>query len=339
MNIGNFDLTEKVFVVAEIGNNHEGDFGLAQELVARAADARVDAVKFQTFVPEHYVTCADAARLQRLRRFRLSAEQTIELASQANKLGLIFFSTPFDIESARFLDGIQPVFKIASGDNTFFPLVQTVAQFCKPLIISTGLADTALLRRLRTEVFEIWEHNNVFPGLAFLHCVASYPVPMAEANLGAISTLKERFGDCVIGYSDHTLGLNAATYAVAAGARIIEKHFTLDKNYSDFPDHRLSAEPQEMKQLVEAIRELSQLFGSGEKVPQSCENPLLIAARRSIAASRDLPCGTILTSTDLTWVRPGTGIPPGQEARLTGLRTLRPLKMGQLIEMADVERQ
>jgi sialic acid synthase SpsE len=228
------------------------------------------------------------------------------------------------------------VFKVASGDNTFFPLIETIATLSKPIIVSTGLADVRLLDRLRSDIYRVWARANVFPGLAFLHCVASYPVPIDQANLGVIATLRERFKDCTIGYSDHTLGIDAAVLAVAAGARIIEKHFTLDKAYSDFRDHQLSADPQEMRQLVTRVREVTQMLGSGRKVPQPSESALAVAVRRSIAAARDLPAGTVLAAADLTWVRPGTGLPPGEEQRLIGRRIRRAVEQGDLIQEADV---
>ena len=334
MKIVDVDLDERVFVIAEIGNNHEGDFGMARELIAGAAEAGVDAVKFQTCVPEHFVGPQDAARLERLRRFQLSRDQYVALAEHAKKLSVVFFSTPLDLESARFLNTLQPLFKIASGDNTFHPLIEAVAGFSKPLIISTGLADIELLERLRADVQRVWGGSS--PGLAFLHCVTSYPVPAEQANLGAIATLKQRFMDCAIGYSDHTLGTAAASYAVAAGAQIIEKHFTLDKQYSDFRDHYLSADPPEMTRLVKEIRTLKTMMGTGRKVPQPCERDFMVAIRRSVAAARDLPLGTKLSAADFAWVRPGTGIAPGDERRLIGSTTRRDLRQGEIIQDVDV---
>lgn len=336
MKIGDFDTSGKVFVIAEIGNNHEGDFATAREMLRSAAEAGADAVKFQTFVPERFVSTSDPARLQRLRQFQLSYSQFEQLAALAADLGVTFFSTPLDIESARFLNDIQPVFKIASGDNTFFPLIETVAGFGKPLIISTGLATMPLLARLRNDVHAIWRSSAVDQELAFLHCVASYPVPPEQAAIGAIRVLEAAFPDCVIGYSDHTLGIDTSLYAVAAGARIVEKHFTLDKNFSDFRDHRLSADPADMRRLVEGVRSLTATMGEAEKAPQSCEDDLRVAARRSIAAARDIPQGTVLAAEDITWLRPGSGLPPGDEAKLLGRAAARRLHAGELIHMTDV---
>ncbi len=337
MKIGSFDTSEQVFVVAEVGNNHEGSFGLAQELVGLAAQAGADAVKFQTFLPEHLVTGADAARLERLRSFQLTQDEFARLARQAEDLGLIFFSTPFDLQSAHFLNSLQPVFKIASGDNTFFPLIDTVAGFAKPMLVSTGLADVALVRRVHDRIQAIWGRLGADPGIALLHCVASYPVPPEQAALSSIRALQAEFPEAVIGYSDHTLGIEAAAYAVAAGARIIEKHFTVDKNHSDFRDHQLSADPEDLRRMVEAIRRVSSLLGPEGKKPQACELQCEGAMRRSIAAARDLAAGACLGLEDFTWVRPGTGLAPGDEQQLLGRRLCRDLCQGTIIQLGDLD--
>jgi sialic acid synthase SpsE len=214
------------------------------------------------------------------------------------------------------------------------PLIEAVAGFRKPMIVSTGMADVPLLRKVEADIRRVW--SGADPGLAFLHCVASYPVPDDQANIGAIPALKVAFPGCVIGYSDHTLGVRAATLAAAAGARIVEKHFTLDKNYSDFRDHQLSADPAEMKMLVENIREVGTILGSGEKVTQPCEESLRVAVRRSIGAARDIPAGTILTQADITWIRPGGGIAPGDEAKVLGRKTARAVSGGAVFSADDL---
>jgi len=337
MKIGSFDTDKQVFIIAEIGNNHEGSYTLAEELIGRAVEAGADAVKFQTFIPEFYVSSNDIVRLERLRCFQLSFSEFERLAVQAKKTGLVFFSTPFDIASAKFLNGIQSVFKIASGDNTFYPLIDTVAGFGKPMIVSTGLVDLSMVEHIHDRIRRIWSKDRVAPGFALLHCVASYPVPLEQANLGAIAALKARFPNAVIGYSDHTLGIEAAICAVAGGARILEKHFTLDKQYSNFRDHQLSADPADFRRLVDAIRLTEEMFGTGEKVAQPCEKEMGIFVRRSIAISRDLPAGTNLMMDDLTWVRPGTGIPPGNENFIVGHRLIRTIKQGELITLGDID--
>jgi sialic acid synthase SpsE len=326
--IFNFGTGEKILVVAEIGNNHEGSFDVALQMIETAASTGVDAVKFQTFVPEYYVSSIECSRLERLTKFMLTHEQYKVLAEKAKKHDLIFFSTPFDIQSAIFLNKIQPVFKISSGDNNFYPLIKKIASFDKPTIISTGLSDLATVEC----AVKIWEQaGGNLSKLALMHCVSCYPTPNDQANLGAIWSLKENFPNITIGYSDHTLGITASVLAVAAGAKIIEKHFTLNKKQSDFRDHQLSADPDEMRLLVSQVREASTYIGSGKKVLQVCELDMESVMRRSIAAARNILPGEILSMTDLIWVRPGNGIPVGNEAEVLGKSVLNELKLGDLI--------
>jgi N,N'-diacetyllegionaminate synthase len=338
MNIAGHDVNQKVFIIAEIGNNHEGNFDLACEMIDRAAEVGADAVKFQTIIPELLVTRADIERISRLKKFQFSYSQFEQLKNEAQKKDILFFSTPFDITSAVFLDRIQPVFKIASGDNNFFPLIEKVASFGKPILISTGLSNISLLEKIHNLVTSEWQNKNQTPGLAFLHCVTSYPVPNNEANLGVIKKIQSTFQDVIVGYSDHTIGIKASVYAVAAGARIIEKHFTINKQFSDFRDHQLSADPQDMRQLINDIRELEVIMGSGvgNTYILDCEKDMHIAARRSIAARTDICAGTVLSQDHLTWVRPGTGMPPGSEHILLGRKARRDISTGEIFSESDV---
>ena len=336
MRIADADLSERVLIVAEIGNNHEGSYALAEELIGRAAEAGVDAVKFQTFRTEHYVSRRDDARFERLKSFELSHDEFTKLTAVARQEGVIFLSTPFDLESVRFLDALVPAFKIASGDNTFYPLLDTVARTGKPIMLSTGLADTTGIRQAKAVIETAWAEIGVEPGLALLHCVSSYPVPPAQANLAAIGRLRAEF-DCTIGYSDHTLGIEACRVAASLGARIIEKHFTIDKNHSDFRDHQLSADPGEMTELVRAVRQTETLLGSGEKRPQECEQTAERALRRSITAVRDLASGAVVTWEDITWVRPGGGLPPGKEHLILGRKLAKPVRGGDRITLESVQ--
>jgi N-acetylneuraminate synthase/N,N'-diacetyllegionaminate synthase len=257
------------------------------------------------------------------------------LAKTAARLGLIFFSTPFDLTSADMLNKFCPIFKIASGDNDFMPLIERIAFFRKPILLSTGLSGLPELERAHGAVIRIWDEVDYGGQIVLLHCVASYPAPPDEANLLAIRTLAQRFG-CPVGYSDHTLGIEAAVLSVALGARVVEKHFTLDKHYSEFRDHQLSADPREMTELVNRIKIAAKLLGDGQKSPQPSEKLNRIAMRRSIAAGCDLPAGTILRSEHLTWVRPGNGIPPGREASVLGRTLRRALLQGELLEPGDL---
>ena len=318
-------------MTAEIGNNHEGNYALAEEMIGKAAEAGADAVKFQTFISENYVSKTDRKRYEKLKAFEMSEHEFEKLAAVAKNENILFLSTPFDLKSAEFLDSIVPAFKIASGDNNFYPLIETIARFAKPVILSSGLAGTTEIGFTKMLIEKTWKEIKCgYPGIAVLHCVTSYPVPPSEANLKAISTLKELFGLCV-GYSDHTLGIEAAVLSVALGARIIEKHFTIDKRYSDFRDHQLSVDPGDLRKLVDRIRECETLLGNGRKGVQNCEKKLEPLVRRSIAAARDLSAGEVLQMKDITWIRPAGGIPPGHENLVLGKCLKKNIAAGQIV--------
>ncbi len=336
MKIGSFDTDRAVLIVAEIGNNHEGRFDLAAEMIRRAAECGVRAVKFQTVRAAQLVRRSEADRFARLTRFELSQRQFGELSQLARELGLLFLSTPLSLEAATFLEPMVDSYKVASGDNDFFPLLEKIASTGKPVIVSTGASDVsqvdATVRFLRGQ----WESRGTSGVLALLHCVSSYPTPPHEANLRSIPYLAEKFG-CTIGYSDHTLGTEAVALAVAAGARIIEKHFTLDKHQSDFRDHQLSADPEEMTELVNRVIQVDLRMGTAGKTIQSCEAASQTAIRRSIVAARDLKAGATIAVADLKWIRPGDGLRPGNEAMLLGRRLKRDLRENDAFSPADVE--
>jgi N,N'-diacetyllegionaminate synthase len=336
MRIGGFNLDDKVLVVAEIGNNHEGNVEVAKTLVQKAADCGVEAVKFQTFQTRYFVSSRDRARYEQLLRYELPFSAWEELQRIAKKLGLLFFSTPLDLESAKFLADLVDCYKIASGDNNFFPLLEQVCRTGKPIIMSSGLSDLNQVQKSKQFIEEQWSRHDIRSELAILHCVSGYPVPLEQANLAAIPYLKNELG-CAIGYSDHTLGLEACIIAIALGAQIIEKHFTLDKNFSDFRDHQLSADPVEMKELVIRAAQVPLLVGKPEKAVQPCEVELVQAARRAIVAGADLVRGHCLTRKDLTWLRPGQGLPPGEEKLLIGRRLKRDCAFGEPIRLQDIE--
>jgi N,N'-diacetyllegionaminate synthase len=322
MKIGPLDTADRVLLIAEIGNNHEGDFAVAERMIGEAAACGVDAVKFQTIDPAKLVRRDDADRRAQLGRFALSRDQFEHLKSRADGEGVMFLSTPFDVECLEWLAPLVPAIKISSSDNTFTPLLERAAATGKPLLISTGLATPATIDALLATLAAAWARTAVpAPGLALLHCVVSYPTPDAEAGLAAIPLLADYPG-VTPGYSDHTLGIEAAVLAVAAGARVIEKHFTLDKSRTSFRDHALSADPADMRLLVERIRHASLLMGAPRFGDRECERGSSAAVRRSLAARTDLSAGHVLQPADLTWLRPGTGIAVGDEARVIG-RTLK----------------
>lgn len=336
MKIGANDTAEHPFLVAEIGNNHEGSFDVARELVEKAAECGVDAVKFQTFRTKYYVSSRDEARSKRLQSFELSVDQFGKLAELAKSLGLSFISTPFDLDSARGIEGFVDAFKIASGDNDFYPLVREVSLKRKPLIISTGLSDLAQVRDVINYVRGVRAAAGIDAEMAVLHCVSAYPAPPSEVNLRAIGEIR-RVLDCEVGYSDHTMGSMACLAAVAIGATIIEKHFTLDKHYSEFRDHQLSADPPEMKLIAQQMKEFFALRGSERKEVQPSEKGNVVPVRRSIVAARDMAKGEMVSDGDLTWIRPRDGLRPGREHLLLGKRLIRAVEFGRPILTGDVE--
>lgn len=329
MKIDEFDLDKDILIIAEIGNNHEGSYTLAQELIGLAAEAGVDVVKFQTIIPERLVSVQQTDRIKQLKRFQLSFDEFSKLSEVAKKEGVIFLSTPFDINSALFLNDIVPAFKIASGDNDFYPLIEVISKTGKPIIMSTGLMNLDEINKSVLFINNIWKENQIKQELALLHCVSSYPTLPEQANLLSIRELK-KVSD-IVGYSDHTLGIEAAVLSVALGVKIIEKHFTLDKNFSAFHDHQLSADPKEMKEMVMRIRAMEKYLGTGEKIPQESELQAVENSRRSIVAGCDLKRGAILKWENLTWLRPGGGLAPGRESEIVGKRLIRSISKDEYI--------
>lgn len=337
MRIGTLDLAKRVLLVAEIGNNHEGDLDAAKEMVRSAAACGAGAVKFQTFRTRDFVRSADRARYARMEQFELSPAAFGELSALARHLGLLFISTPLDLPSVDVLEPLVDALKIASGDNDHYPLIESVCATGRPLIVSTGLADLAQVQRTVSFVQDRWRALNVTQELAVLHCVTSYPVPPDQANVAAVPTLASAIGQVVVGYSDHTIGTEACIAAVTLGARVIEKHFTLDKRRSDFRDHQMSADPADLAELVRRIEQVEELLGTGHKDPQPAEAAIAREVRRSIVAAANLPRGHILVGEDLTWMRPADGLRPGQEHQIIGRPLRRAFTRGETIQIADVE--
>jgi len=286
-------------------------------LVDVAAEGGADAVKFQTFKAEKIATASapkaqyqqqttdkSESQLDMLKRLELSAGAFRELYDYCNSKRILFLSTPFDEESADLLDELGVVaFKIPSGEITNLPFLTHVARKGKPVILSTGMS---WLGEVETAVRTLTETGN--SSLAILHCVSNYPAEPRDANLMAMRTLSEAFG-APVGFSDHTLGMEVALAAVALGACVIEKHFTLDRDLPG-PDHRASLEPREIKALVQGIRTVESALGDGRKVPQSAELNTASVARKSLAAAHDIPINTILSLEDVAVKRPGTGLVP-----------------------------
>ena len=332
MKIGNFDTAKKVLIIAEIGNNHEGDFELAKDMIDAAAEAGADAVKFQTITPNRLVSITEQERIEQLQRFSFSRDQFGILKERADEKKVFFLSTPFDIEAVDWLNPLIPAFKIASGDNDFWPLLDKIASTGKPVILSLGLGKVKDATQIASFFKKVWRDSEItFPGLAFLHCVVSYPTPDDQANLRNI--MKIECEQVTPGYSDHTLGIKAAELAVACGARIIEKHFTLNKNQSDFRDHKLSADPSELKALVQAIAEAEKFLGTSDDSIRVCEKQNATAVGRSIASNRDISIGETISIADICWVRPRKGLKPGEEHLIIGKKLTSPICEGEFFSL------
>lgn len=331
------------FTIAEAGVNHNGDVELAKQLVDAAVEAGADAVKFQTFRAEHVVspaapkaayqketTGSHESQLDMVRQLELSADAHHHLLDHCCDQGMLFMSTPFDRESVDFLDSLGlPVFKVGSGEITNWPFLEHIARKQKPIILSTGMS---YLSEVDEAVRVLREAGN--ERLVLLHCVSNYPADPIDANLRAMDTMARAF-QVPVGYSDHTRGIGVALAAVALGACVVEKHFTLD-NTLPGPDHRASLEPHELKALVQGIRTVESGLGDGVKRPAESEQENRVIVRRSLAARCDITEGTVLTSQLLTSLRPATGISPTLLSHLAGRKAKRSLAEGEFISWDDV---
>jgi N,N'-diacetyllegionaminate synthase len=335
---------EPCFVIAEAGVNHNGDPELAARLVEAAAAARADAVKFQTFRAEGVAsrsapkadyqletTSRTETQLEMLRRLELDGEAHVALKSLAENRGLVFLSTAFDVSSVDVLDRLGvDAFKVASPDLTNVPLLEEIGRRGRPILLSTGLADLEEVERALAVLRGAGDADVVV-----LHCVSEYPAAAEDANLRAMATMRARFG-VPIGYSDHTQGSEVALAAVALGAAVLEKHFTLDRTLPG-PDHRASLEPDELARLVAAVRRVESSLGTGIKEPTEAERRNARAVRRSLAAAEDLAAGTVLTREMLTALRPGTGISPASIEAVIGRRLTRNIAHSELLALSDLE--
>lgn len=335
---------QPVFFIAEAGVNHNGDLDLARQLIDVAAHAEADAVKFQTFSAERLVSRVapkadyqlhhtDRAETQfkMLQRLELSEQAHGELLDYCKKRNVLFLSTPFDEQSADFLEklGIS-AYKISSGDITNHPFLSHIARKQKPIILSTGMAT---LDEVAASVRSIQETGN--EDLILLHCVTDYPAEPKDANLRTIRTLTDTF-HVPSGWSDHTSGIDIALAAVALGSCVIEKHFTLDRTLPG-PDHQASLEPDELHSLIKGVRRVESALGNGVKQPVLAEVPNMPISRKSLHWHRALAVGTTVTREDIIALRPGTGISPTRFASVIGRRLARAVRAGELVSDGDLE--
>ena len=309
----------KVLIIAEAGVNHNGDIGLAKKLIDVAAEVGADLVKFQTFNANRLVTHAakkadyqtkntdgNESQHEMLRRLELTPKMHNELIAHCALRNIGFFSTGFDIESVDLLVSLgQNLFKISSGEITNLPFLRHIGQFGKPVILSTGMAT---LGDIEAAIEVLEQAGTSRASLTLLHCTTEYPAPMSEVNLRAMQSLQRAFG-VAVGYSDHTQGIEVAIAAVALGATVIEKHFTLDRNLPG-PDHKASLEPAEFKAMVTAIRNIEVALGDGIKRLTSSEAQNKPVARKSLVASQAIKKGEVFSAQNVAAKRPGTGISP-----------------------------
>ena len=332
------------FIIAEAGVNHNGDLETAKRLVDVAADARADAVKFQTLYADRLVapdapkaayqletTDDQESQADMLRKLELPPEAFGELQTYCAERDIIFISTPFDHDSVDLLDELGvPAFKVPSGETVNLPFLRHIARKGKPVILSTGMSYLSEVERAIRTI-----HGAGNDQLVVLHCVSNYPTAPSDANLRAMQTMSQAF-DVLVGFSDHTLGIEVPLAAVALGASVIEKHFTLDSDMPG-PDHRASLEPDELKDLVNGIRTVEQALGNGIKEPSESEENTRMVARRSIYMGRAVEAGTVLREEDMIALRPAGGIPPDQFDFVVGRRLRRSLPAGVQLAWEDFE--
>jgi len=324
---------EGVYIIAEAGVNHNGDINLAYKLIDVAVEAGADAVKFQTFKAKNLVskytdmatyqknnTGYGSEQLKMLERFELNFEDFIKLKKYCDEKEIDFLSSPFDFESIDFLENLVPYYKIPSGEIINLPYLKKIAEKHKPIIMSTGMATLSEVEKALNVIYEVNKNAEIY----LLHCTTNYPTPFEEVNLRAMLTLKEAF-KLPVGYSDHTLGIDVPIAAVAMGAQIIEKHFTLDKNLSG-PDHKASLEPYELKEMVRAIRNVEKALGDGIKKPNKSEMEIMKVVRKKLVAARDIEKGEIITENDIMIKRANEGLVPEYYEIIIGKRLLKSIK-------------
>jgi len=329
---------EPCFIIAEAGLNHNGDVELAKNLIDVAKNAGSDAVKFQTFKTERIVTKyaekpmyqklttnPDTSQYYMIKRLELTDEDFEDISCYAKEKGIIFLSSAFDVESVDLIDRLGvPAFKVASGEITNFPLLQSIAEKNKPIILSTGMST---LEEIEDSLQFIRSHGTM--DIVLLHCVTGYPLKIDDANLKLIKSLRHRF-HLPVGFSDHTPGIEMSLAAVALGAVIIEKHFTLDRTLPG-PDHRASLEQNELKQMIHLIRNIEKGMGNGIKRLTDGEELIKRTARKSIVAKVEIQKGSIITKNMLDFKRPGIGIEPKYLDRVIGKRARMSIKPDELI--------
>lgn len=331
------------FIIAEAGVNHNGELKLAKKLVDVAVTAHADAVKFQTFIAEGVVTSgteiADYARnnigknmkqIDMLKKYELTYDDFTVLKEYCDKKNIIFLSSPHSFDAIDFLDHLVPAYKFGSGDITNTPTLQYAAKKNKPLLLGTGMAT---LEEVKQAIHAITSTGNTQS--IILHCTTSYPCSYEDVNLRAMTTMQKEL-DCLVGYSDHTLGILVPPLAVALGAVVLEKHFTLDATLSG-PDHKASLEPEELAEMVRRIRDVEKILGSSEKKPTDSEKTIRENVRKSIVAGKNIRKGELIQKEMLMIKRPGIGISPADIEKIIGKKTKRDISIDEILRWDLVE--
>lgn len=326
----------KTIIIAEAGVNHNGDMNLAKKLIDEAKKAGADYVKFQTakactskYAPkaEYQKTSKDdnETQLQMALKLRLTFDQHKELFDYCNQVGISYLSTAFDVQSVEFLHSLHlPFWKIPSGEITNLPYLIEIAKYHEPIVMSTGMAE---LGEIETAIKTLRKYGS--GSITLLQCHTDYPTSMDHVNLNAMLTMKNKF-NLPVGLSDHSIGFEVPIAAVALGATVIEKHFTLDRNLPG-PDHKASIEPDGLKIMIDSIRNIEKAMGDGNKACSESERKNIIVARKSIVAKRDIKKGELLTEENLTTMRPGNGVSPMLWFEVIGTKAARDFKEEELI--------
>lgn len=333
-----------VLIIAEAGVNHNGSVETAKRMIDKAVEAGADVIKFQTFKSEKLVSKSakqaeyqkknianseNDSQLDMLKKLELSEYDHNELMDYCAKKQIRFFSTAFDMESIDYLHSLHVgLWKIPSGEITNYPYLKKIAQFGEPVILSTGMCE---MEDVEAALKVLTDNGLNKDKISILHCNTEYPTPFKDVNLLAMNELKERFG-VKVGYSDHTKGIEVPIAAVALGAEIIEKHFTLDRNMEG-PDHKASLEPDELKAMVSAIRNIELALGDGHKTISESERKNIAVARKSIVAAKNIKAGEVFNENNLTVKRPGNGISPMDWENVIGKTAKKDFVEDQLIEL------
>ncbi len=339
------DQNSPIFLIAEAGVNHNGQLEIAKKMIDVAKEVNVDAIKFQTFITEKLLLKTTPKAQYQIRtkndnenfydmikKYEFSKNEFLELKNYCDAKNIIFLSTPFDSVSVQWLEELNvPVYKIGSGDMDNFPLLNLICEKNKPIFLSTGMATLEEVK----ETVKFLEDNKM-TDLVIFQCTTNYPASYEEINLNVIDTFKKEFPNYLLGFSDHSLGIEASIGAAAKGVKVIEKHFTLDKSMEG-PDHKASLDPQELKQWVKSIRLIEKALGSFDKFPSEKEREISKIARKSIVTIKDLKKNEILTMNNISIKRPGMGISPKFFEKILGRKVNKNIPKDSILKWEDID--